>query len=543
MATPADIAKLREIVNSGDPATWDDAWYLQARVTPWDAGESQPPLRELVESGDLKFPRQGRALVPGCGSGYDAVYIASALNLKTLGMDISETALSKAQSLLASINVPAPGKVSFVKGDFFQLQSEEGFDVIYDYTFFVAIPPTRRVEWGSQMASLVKSGGYLITLVWPIDPPTELGPPYFVRVEHYEEVLSEAFEKVLEKVPTTSLPKHVGKERIVGNAAVMLDSSPVVLPSVPRPLKRSASVASLPTPPRTHHKRKHGSRSLRSDDSDTDVDTGSEAEAEKGLKKKQRTNERNEDADEEAFWLDKSDGTTSAAAAPSKKLPSGLVYRRRLAAAASTSSVGSAPVSPPPSNRKAIVAAAAHVTPEPPRRSKRNAALRDSPNNPFLVSPASVAEDSASPTPSPHTPQHQERPTVTYVFRGVRGTFPNPLYDHKRGRPRSPSACSQLPIEHPDYSPDTHCIPKLLFPAAPRKPQAGARKRAGLEMLAEEMLAEEMRNGNSKRGRSVSVSVSGSDEDEEENEERRKIKPKKLDFKAQLLQAGSTQKK
>ncbi|KAG6844860.1 hypothetical protein H0H87_002983 [Tephrocybe sp. NHM501043] len=326
----------------------------------------------------------------------------------------------------------------------------------------------------------------------------------------------------------------------------MLDSSPVALPPVPRPLKRSASVASLPTPPRTHHKRKHASRSLRSDDSDTDADmdrdegsSASEAEVENGhhnknKNKKQRTSEkRSEDTEEEAFWLSKSDGDAPVAlpAAPSKKLPSGLVYRRRLAAAASTSSVGSAPMSPPPSNRKTVVPVAAPVTPEPPRRSKRVIPMRDSPNNPFLVSPASVVADSASPTPSlsPHTPQQLERPTVTYVFRGVRGTFPNPLYDHKRGRPRSPSARSQLPIEHPDYSPDAHCPPKLLFPAAPRKPQ---RTRQTLE--------HELRGR--KRARAGSVSVSGSDADEDEDlEERRKIKPKKLDFAAQLVQAGSSQ--
>ncbi|KAG6914656.1 hypothetical protein DXG01_016099 [Tephrocybe rancida] len=355
------------------------------------------------------------------------------------------------------------------------------------------------------------------------------------------------FDREEGPVPHSTIPKIRNHPK--GALVAMLDSSPVALPPVPRPLKRSASVASLPTPPRTHHKRKHASRSARSDDSDIDTDRGQssaseeeEEEEEKGHKcKKQRTStSKNVDADEEAFWLNKSDGDASVVA-PSKKLPSGLVYRRRLAAAAaSTSSVGSAPVSPPPSNRKPVVATVAPVTPEPPRRSKRGPPMRDSPNNPFLVSPASIAEDSASPTPSlsPHTPQHFERPTVTYVFRGVRGTFPNPLYDHERGRPRSPSARSQLPIEHPDFSPDPHCAPKLLFPAAPRKPQRPQRKGPGLKTLDEELRGR-------KRGRSVSVSrsESGSDVDdgEEEAGEERRVKLKKLDFAVQLAQAGSSQ--
>ncbi|GLB39289.1 putative thiopurine S-methyltransferase (TPMT) [Lyophyllum shimeji] len=216
VASLPDVAKVREIVESGDPATWDLAW--QAGITPWDAGESQPPLREVVESGAIDFPRQGRALVPGCGSGYDVIYIASALRLDTIGMEVAPTAVAKARALLASNEIQTPGRASFELGDFFTLNPsspEDRFDVIYDYTFFVAIPPARRPEWGRQMSSLVKPGGFLVTLVWPIDAPTEVGPPFFVRVEHYEDVLGDNFVKVFDKVPETSLPRHAGKERIV----------------------------------------------------------------------------------------------------------------------------------------------------------------------------------------------------------------------------------------------------------------------------------------------------------------------------------------
>jgi len=40
----------------------------QKGVTPWDAGESQPSLREAIENSGLDLPRSGRALIPGCGS-------------------------------------------------------------------------------------------------------------------------------------------------------------------------------------------------------------------------------------------------------------------------------------------------------------------------------------------------------------------------------------------------------------------------------------------------------------------------------------------
>jgi hypothetical protein len=42
----------------------------EAKITPWDAGEFQPPLQEFIEVNvdKIQWPSEtGRALVPGCG--------------------------------------------------------------------------------------------------------------------------------------------------------------------------------------------------------------------------------------------------------------------------------------------------------------------------------------------------------------------------------------------------------------------------------------------------------------------------------------------
>ena len=253
----------------------------------------------------------------------------------------------------------------------------------------------------------------------------------------------------------------------------MLDSSPVALPPIPRPLKRSASTASLPTPPR-HRKHARG-RSRGSCDSSSDEDvvlTGDEA------------------------------------------LP--LLYRRRQA------QVDVAPLSPPPSHRRpAVTTPKAFPTRKPePRiatdsppvtpktRSSARLALRDSPDNPFLATPENHVEDTPSPSnssanPSPHG-SLKERPTIAYVLyvfygscvsilifffysRGVRRECKNPLYNHAQGRPFSPPPESKLSIDHPDYSPAIHCTPKRLFagvrskrkkPVASNKQDPPSRKRA-----------------------------------------------------------------
>jgi hypothetical protein len=55
------------------------------------------------------------------------------------------------------------------------------------YTFLCALPPARRGEWASKMASLLRPGGLLLTLQYPLPPPAELaagtvnwhkGPPF-----------------------------------------------------------------------------------------------------------------------------------------------------------------------------------------------------------------------------------------------------------------------------------------------------------------------------------------------------------------------------
>ncbi|KAF7289966.1 S-adenosyl-L-methionine-dependent methyltransferase [Mycena indigotica] len=187
-------------------------------ATPWDAGECQPPLREIISSGELQLPNSGRALVPGCGSGYDAVYIASTLGFATLALDISPTAVKKASEEVSASKVD---NIRFEQGDFFFLQvtETEKFDLIYDYTFFVAIPPSRRMEWGVQMSKLVKTGGFLITLAYPIEeeePQVPIGPPWFVRPQHYHDCLgNDRWQKVVDRVPETSSPMHIGRERLL----------------------------------------------------------------------------------------------------------------------------------------------------------------------------------------------------------------------------------------------------------------------------------------------------------------------------------------
>ncbi|KAJ7627669.1 S-adenosyl-L-methionine-dependent methyltransferase [Mycena polygramma] len=208
-AAAPDRVRLRELITD-DPHSWDQAW--NQNITPWEAGGIQPPLREVTQSGEVAFPRSGRAFVPGCGSRLIFLQLPSKMRQSTAISPIFVESL-----LTIHRNIPEGLNTRFELHDFFTftVPDKEKFDLIYDYTFFVAIPPSRRNEWGAQMNSLIKPDGYLITLVFPLEPESDVGPPYFVSPEHYLAPLGAGWEKVVDRVPTVSSPTHVGKEHLV----------------------------------------------------------------------------------------------------------------------------------------------------------------------------------------------------------------------------------------------------------------------------------------------------------------------------------------
>ncbi|KAL3688409.1 hypothetical protein R1sor_014718 [Riccia sorocarpa] len=172
--------RVREIVSSGQNG-WDECW--KEGVTPWDVGSVTPILQHMVEQG--KVP-EGRALVPGCGSGYDVLALASETR-QVVGMDISETAHARAKQMASQD--PRGKWVQFLVQDFFTYEPEAAFSFIFDYTFFCALNPSLRPRWAAKMAELLSPDGELLTLIFPIDE-YEGGPPFAVSVNAYVQLLN-----------------------------------------------------------------------------------------------------------------------------------------------------------------------------------------------------------------------------------------------------------------------------------------------------------------------------------------------------------------
>ena len=139
---------------AGQPDRWSALWD-QGDFLPWDRGKPNPALEDLlVHRQDLVAPTEDasvdksrkKALVPGCGRGYDVLLLAS-FGYDAYGLEVSETAvkrcLEEQQTNGKSYQVRneslGAGKAAFIYGDFFaddltaKLEIQK-FDLIYDYT-------------------------------------------------------------------------------------------------------------------------------------------------------------------------------------------------------------------------------------------------------------------------------------------------------------------------------------------------------------------------------------------------------------------------
>jgi SAM-dependent methyltransferase len=124
---------------------WDTLWNNS--ITPWDRGLASPALVELLVNKHFSLlspGTSGKALVPGCGKGYDVALFASLTNddqkiEKAVGLDVSPKALEEARKVHQNVD----GHVEFVLGDFFSETEDWAvsgpYDVVYDYTVFYNI--------------------------------------------------------------------------------------------------------------------------------------------------------------------------------------------------------------------------------------------------------------------------------------------------------------------------------------------------------------------------------------------------------------------
>lgn len=131
-------------------------------------------------------------MVPGCGLGHDAIALARA-GWAVTAIDIVDTFAEELSETLE----PLDGR--FIVTDALAFDSDEPFDLVWEHTFFCAINPDQRGDYGAMIRRVTAPGSQVAVLVFPIGRPrTDGGPPWGVTTADYASALGEKFELVME---------------------------------------------------------------------------------------------------------------------------------------------------------------------------------------------------------------------------------------------------------------------------------------------------------------------------------------------------------
>jgi SAM-dependent methyltransferase len=185
---------------------WENCY--QTNQIFWDKGAPAPVLSVLVGQRPEFF--QTAVLVPGCGFGHDARFLAAS-GAKVTAVDIAPTAVKKAREL------DAAGTVNFHEADLFNLPADlrRTFDIVWEHTCLSAMPPNLRHQYAQGLASALKPGG-IIAGVFYINPdldPGETGPPFPISPEQVIELWASVGYEVQEQwVPEVAYPGREGRE-------------------------------------------------------------------------------------------------------------------------------------------------------------------------------------------------------------------------------------------------------------------------------------------------------------------------------------------
>ena len=155
----------------------------------------------------------GKVCIVGCGRGYDAIMIAQK-GFEVTAVDFAPSAINAVKNLAFDVDV----KVNIVEADIFSLTHEHmnTYDFIIEQTCFCAIHPSRRKDYEKLVRSILKSGGKLIGLWFPLDKTLkEGGPPWGTTVEEVKATFNSEWKIEKEEFPTLSIEPRKGREKII----------------------------------------------------------------------------------------------------------------------------------------------------------------------------------------------------------------------------------------------------------------------------------------------------------------------------------------
>lgn len=164
--------------------------------TPWDKGRAHPELVARLEAGDAELVPEGdgaRALVAGCGRGYDALALARA-GWRVTAVDVVDAFLPEIADELRERG--GETIVADALADDDTAVQDGAFALVFEHTFLCALDPEQRPAWSRLVRRALAPDGALCAVVFPADKPrSEGGPPWGIPPAEVEEALGEGYER------------------------------------------------------------------------------------------------------------------------------------------------------------------------------------------------------------------------------------------------------------------------------------------------------------------------------------------------------------
>ncbi|HVY05394.1 MAG TPA: methyltransferase domain-containing protein [Burkholderiales bacterium] len=184
--------------DSSKPDFWETRY--RDRVMPWDAGGVPASLREFAPT----LTAGARILIPGCGSAYEAAWLADA-GFDVLAIDFSAAAVEAARQVLGR----HAGRVR--EADFFTFDPGEPFDVIYERAFLCALPRKMWPGYAPRCARLLRPGGCIAGFYFFADTPK--GPPFGTSQTELDTLLLPGFKCCDDRPVADSIEVFRDRER------------------------------------------------------------------------------------------------------------------------------------------------------------------------------------------------------------------------------------------------------------------------------------------------------------------------------------------
>ena len=185
---------------------WEDI-YLE-NDTGWDLKGVTPFFDSI--SNELI---QGKVCILGCGRGYDAIMFAKK-GFDVTAVDFAPTPISELNKLAIQKSVT----INTIKDDIFSLVEKfpDTFDYVIEQTCFCAIHPNRRKEYEILVRTILKLGGKLVGLWFPLDKSQEEGgPPFGTTIDEVKSIFNSGWKIEKENFPSQSVEPRKGREKLI----------------------------------------------------------------------------------------------------------------------------------------------------------------------------------------------------------------------------------------------------------------------------------------------------------------------------------------